>query len=198
MKKFFSDGLDTIVKLIVTQLGMTMFGTMVTFAAYAVPGSITKVDDKITGYGSIFLVVSVFAIIMYLFILYNHIWEKGAKDRIKVDGGRMDKQIFKGLYLSLVANALNILLGLIMCITYYFFDFNGDPSFIAYQLYGSCNSIARIIQGMYNGLLLYISPSASGVSPYMFLVIVLPALLVTTLGYYRGFNNKKLFKTNKK
>ncbi len=197
MKNFFKDGFDTIVKLLVTQLGMTMFGTMLVFTAYAVPNSMTRVDGKITEFGSTFLIVSLAAIALYLFIIYNHIWEKGAKDRIKVDGGRMDKQILKGLYLSLVANSLNILLGIVMCCTYYLFDFNGSPTLFAYQLYGSANSIARIIQGMYTGLILYISPTVNGVPPYVFLLITLPAILVTTVGYYRGFNNQRLFKPNK-
>ena len=197
MKNFFKDGFDTIVKLLVTQLGMTMFGTMLVFTAYAVPNSITRVEGKITKFGSIFLVVSLVAILLYLFIIYTHIWEKGAKDRIKVDGGRMEKQIFKGLFISLVANSINIILGLIMCCTYFFLDFNASPSFLAYQIYGSANGIARMIQGMYTGLILYISPTADSVPPYMFLLITLPAIIITTLGYYRGFNNQRLFKPNK-
>ena len=197
MKNFFKDSFDTIVKLLVTQLGMTMFGTMLVFTAYAVPNSITRVEGKITKFGSIFLVVSLVAILLYLFIIYTHIWEKGAKDRIKVDGGRMEKQIFKGLFISLVANSINIILGLIMCCTYFFLDFNASPSFLAYQIYGSANGIARMIQGMYTGLILYISPTADSVPPYMFLLITLPAIIITTLGYYRGFNNKRLFKPNK-
>lgn len=197
MKKFFKDGFDTIVKLLVTQLGMTMFGTMLVFTAYAVPNSITRVDGKIIKFGSVFLVVSIAATALYLFILYNHIWEKGAKDRIKVDGGRMEKQTLKGLYLSLVANSVNIILGLIMCCTYFFLDFNASPAFLAYQIYGSANGIARMIQGMYTGLILYISPTVDKVPPYMFLLITLPAILITTLGYYRGFNNQRLFKPNK-
>ncbi len=197
MKIFFRDGFDTITKLLVTQLGMTMFGTMLVFSAYAVPGSVKRVDGKITGFNTLFLGVSVVAILLYLFILYTHIWDKGAKDRIKVDGGRMKKQVLKGLYLSLVANSLNIILGLVMCCTYYFFDFNGSPTLLTYQIYGSANSIARIIQGMYSGLILYISPTVKETPPYLFLLIVLPAVLVTSIGYYRGFNNQRLFKAKK-
>lgn len=198
MKNFFKDGFDTIVKLVVTQLGMTIFGTMLLFTAYAVPDSLTRIDGKITKFGSTFLVVSLASIALYLFLLYTHIWEKGAKDRIKVDGGRMEKQILKGLYFSLIANSVNIILGLVMCCTYYFLDFNASPSFLAYQIYGSANGIARMIQGMYTGFILYVSPTADSVPPYMFLLITLPAIIITTLGYYRGFNNKRLFKPSKR
>ena len=197
MKNFFKDGFDTLVKLLVTQLGMTIFGTMLVFTAYAVPNSLTRVEGKITKFGSTFLIVSLAAIALYLFILYTHIWEKGAKDRIKVDGARMEKQILKGLYLSLIANSINIILGIVMCCTYYLFDFDGSPTFLAYQIYGSANGLARMLQGMYTGLILYISPAADSVPPYLFLLITLPAIIITTLGYYRGFNNQRIFKHNK-
>lgn len=197
MKNFFKDGFDLIIKMLVTQLGMTIFGTMLLFTAYAMPNSLTRVDGKITSFGSTFLVVSLLATALYLYILYTHTWDKGARDRIKVDGSRMEKQIYKGLYISLVANSVNIILGLILCGTYYLFDFNGSPVFWAYQLYGSANGIARAIQGMYTGLILYISPNVSDVPPYIFLLIVLPAVFISSLGYYRGFNNKRLFKPNK-
>lgn len=187
MKKFFNDGFDTITKLIVTQLGMTMFGLMVTMATRAMPGASNENDPML-------LAVSFISTAMYLVILYFHIWEKGAKDRIKVDGGRMDKQLLKGLYLSLVANSLNILLGVIMCSTYYFCDFVNAQNSIQCQIFGSANNIARLIQGMYTGLIIYISPDAQAASPFLFLAIVIPALLVTALGYYFGFNNMRLFK----
>lgn len=191
MKKFFQDGLDTIVKLIVTQLGMTMFGLMVTMTTRVLPGAANKTKDPML------LVVSGFAIIMYLFILYTHIWEKGAKDRIKVDGGRMEKQPLKGLYLSLVANSLNLLLGIIMCSTYYIFDCINAPGSIAYQLFGSANDIARLIQGMYTGIIIYLSPDATSISPLIFIAITLPAIAVTTFGYYWGFSNKKMLMSKK-
>ena len=188
MKKFLKDGFDTITKLIVTQLGMTMFGLMVTMATRAMPGASKENDPML-------LAVSLVSTIMYLFILYFHIWEKGAKDRIKVDGGRMEKQTLKGLYLSLVANSLNILLGLIMCSTYYFCDFVNGLDSIQCQIFGSANDIARLIQGMYTGLIIYISPDAQATSPFIFLAIVIPALVVTSLGYYFGFKNMKVFKS---
>ena len=133
-----------------------------------------------------------------MFILYTHIWQKGAKDRIKVDSGRMKKQTFKGLYYSLVANSINIILGLMMCSTYYFCDFVNTPNSLCCQIFGSANDIARMIQGMYNGLILYFFPNGQTTPPFMFLLIVVPALVVTQWGYNRGFNNKKFIKAKKK
>lgn len=197
MKKFFQDSFDTIIRFVVTQLGMTMFGLMLTFTAVVAPGAITEVDGKKV-YGSIFLVVSFFAVVLYLYILYTHIWEKGAQDRIKVDGGRMEKQPLKGLYIALVANSLNLILGIIMCSAYYFCDFENDLNSIACQIYGSANDIARFIQGMYVGAIQYISSNQADISPFLFIAIIFPAVFTAVLGYYRGFNNKRLFKYNNK
>ena len=191
MKNFFKDGADTIVRLIVTQLGMTMFGLMVTMTTRVLPGAADKTRDPML------LVVSFFSVIMYLFILYTHIWEKGAKDRIKFDGGRMEKQPLKGLYLSLVANSVNILLGIIMCLTYYLGNAADSVGSLSYQIFGSANDIARLIQGMYTGIIIYISPDATAVSPLIFIAITLPAIAVTTFGYFWGFSNKKMIKTKK-
>ncbi len=188
MKKFFEDGIDTIVKMVVTQLGMTMFGIMVTMAAKIVPQQAETNRNILT------LIASLAAIVFYIFLLYVHIWEKGARDKIKIDGGRLEQCKLKGLYISLVANSLNILLGLIMIATYYFCDFVNNTPSIPYQLYGTANDFARIIQGMYIGVLNYLFPNATSTPPVMFLVITLPALAISTLGYYLGSENRKITK----
>ncbi|MBE6718036.1 MAG: hypothetical protein E7574_02105 [Ruminococcaceae bacterium] len=188
MKNFFKDGIDTIVKFLVTQLGMTMFGTMLTLT---IAGKALEKDNKNT---FMLILVSLVAIILYLYLIYVHVWEKGAKDRIKVDTGRMERQSLKGLYLSLVANSLNILLGLIMVISRPFCDFVNNSKSIACQIFGASNDIARIIQGMYNGLLIYISPNGMELSPIFFLLIPIPAIAVSTFGYLLGYSNRKISK----
>ncbi len=188
MKKFFEDGIDTIVKMIVTQLGMTMFGIMVTMAAKIVPQK--EGSDK----NILILVASLAAIVFYMFLLYIHVWEKGARDKIKIDGGRLEQCKLKGLYLSLVANSLNIFLGLIIIATYYFCDFINNTPTLPYQIFGIANDFARIIQGMYIGILNYFFPNATATPPIMFLVITLPALAISTLAYYLGSENRKITK----
>lgn len=188
MKNFFKDGYDTILKLLVTQLGMTMFGVMITLVTRVLPGAAEKDKDPML------LVASGASVLLYLVLLYMHIWEKGARDRIKVDGGRMNKNLYKGLLFSLVANSINIICGLIMCVTYPFIE---NESSAAFQLFGSANDIARMIQGMYVGFINYFSPDATSTSPLLFLAIVIPAIAVTSLGYILGFSNFRLFGTPK-
>ncbi|MBE6670800.1 MAG: hypothetical protein E7593_01190 [Ruminococcaceae bacterium] len=191
MKKFFSDGFDIILKLLVTQLGMTMFGTMLALASK----DMLNADKKNS---PVLLITSLVSIFLYLFLIYVHLWEKGAKDRIKVDTGRMDKQIFKGFYLSLVANSINIILGLIMVISRPFCDFVNNSRSLTCQLFGVANDIARLIQGMYNGLLIYIDPNGMTISPFFFLLITIPAIVVAGSAYMIGFSNRKISKLFKK
>ena len=186
MKNFFEDGLEVIIKMLVTQLGMTMFGIMITMAAVSFEAASETKTNTLS------LVASLFAVLMYMFLLYVHVWNKGARDRIKIDGGRMKENKLKGLYLSLVANSLNILLALVMISTYYFCDFASNPNSMICQIFGSANDIARIIQGMFIGIVNYISADAQTTTPFMFLLIVVPALFISTLGYYLGLKNTKV------
>ena len=192
MKRFFEDCIDLIIRMVITQIGLTMFGTMLALVARKLPGAEEKERDPML------ILVSVVAIGLYLFLLYVHTWEKGARDKIKVDGGRMKKSKYKGLYASLVANSINIILGLIMCISHPFCNFDAAPYSTPCQLFGSANLIARFIQGMYLGLIRYFYPDALNTPPIIFILITLPAILISFVGYYLGSENKgklKIFDT---
>ena len=186
MKSFFEDTLEVIIKMLVTQLGMTMFGVMITMAAVSFERSSKNGNNVLS------LVASIFAVFMYMFLLYIHVWNKGARDKIKIDGGRMKENKLKGLYMSLIANSLNLFLGLVMVATFYFCDFTTNPNSMVCQIFGTANDIARIIQGMFIGIINYISPNAESTSPFLFLLITVPALSISTLGYYLGTKNKKV------
>ena len=60
-------------------------------------------------HSALYACVSAFCILFYFFLLYTMCWEIGAKDKLRVEGGRMDPAPFKGALLSLVANAVNLL-----------------------------------------------------------------------------------------
>ena len=66
------------------------------------------------------------------------------------------------------------------------------------QIFGSANMIARLIQGMYLGIIRFFYPDALATPPFIFLIIVLPAVIVSSFGYYAGTENKgrlKVFDT---
>ena len=139
-------------------------------------------------------------------------WQSGASDKIRVDSKRIPYKPLKGLYAALVANSLNILVGIGVLVGYIFatgFEIP-DPSKVsipewgatllgsvrypaspdwAAQLFSVCKTIAAFIESMYNGII----ASFFRFSPVIYLLIVLPALFACTLGYYLGLKERKLF-----
>jgi hypothetical protein len=66
---------------------------------------------------ALYACVSAFCILFYFFLLYTMCWEIGAKDKLRVEGGRMDPAPFKCVWLSLAANSINLLGALIALIS---------------------------------------------------------------------------------
>ena len=82
--------------MFVDQIAMTVFGTIVTIAT-------SGNDDLLLG-------ASLFSIGFFLVVLYTVGWDIGARDKIKIDGGRMREMPAKGFLIALGANSINILL----------------------------------------------------------------------------------------
>lgn len=171
MKELFKTGFDTIVKMCITQLGMTMFALIIAMAT---------VNNTVLLIGS-----SIVAILLYLFLLYVHTWALGASDKIKVDGGRMKYVPLKGLYLSLIANSLNIVLAVFANIGYWFLQ-PGQTGGWQANMYSISNMLAKFLESMYVGLLRVCFPDNN---PIWLFVIVIPALLISQLAYYKGMHN---------
>ena len=85
MIKFFKENIAMIWKVILTQIAMMIFGLIVVLAT----AMINEVLCQVAG---------ALSILLYLFVLYSHFIEKGNEDKIKIDGGRMEKKNFYGLF----------------------------------------------------------------------------------------------------
>ena len=97
---FLKENSYSMVKMFVNQIGMPVFGTMLALATAGNP--------------TLLLCSSIFAILFYLFLLYSVGWEIGAKDKIRIDGGRMTEFPAKGFLIALGANLPNLLLAVLM------------------------------------------------------------------------------------
>ena len=87
MLHFIKDNRSVIVKMIVNQIGMIFFGLMLSMA--------TNQNN------SLFLAASIFSVLFYMFLEYTVGWDLGAHDKIKLDGGRIEYQPYKGSRLAL-------------------------------------------------------------------------------------------------
>jgi hypothetical protein len=115
------------------------------------------------------------------------IWEVGAKDGISATARHTSRGLWRGFVISLCANALNFLATLLV-LTKLFTGGDNPVSAVA-------QFVAMMLQGMYQGIL---SQFVGGVQlhtlPWMFVVILLPAIIVTGVGYIIG--NYNLHATN--
>lgn len=175
MKEFWMDNSKIIGKSLLNQFGAAFFGIMLFFAAYSLKHIIWLP-----------LLASVIAIVFYLYLIYENMWEIGGQDRIKFDGGRAAKTPWKGLLISLMANLPNIILAVIINVSeLLIFSTTGFA--------GKINTIGRAIallwEGMYMGVIKTYSPH----NPIIYILIIFPAIFVSALAYYLGFSNIRIF-----
>ncbi len=174
MKEFWSEYKKNIWKLLLNQFGAAFLGIMLIMAAWAV-----RSQKDWLG-----VVASCLATAFYLYLIYNLLWERGGQDRIRIDGGRMERKPMSGFWVILIANIPNIILGILVVVSNPFRD--------SMEWATKMNVIARGIllvwHSMYAGFISAFSPN----NPIVHLLDVLPALFVGTGGYLLGLSNRRL------
>jgi len=176
MKSLFRQYSYSMVKMFVNQFAISIFGAVLAMAT-------ASANDVLT------IIVSIFAIIFYLFLLYTMTWEIGAKDRISVDIGKKNYRPHTGLILSLVANIPNFLIALLYSIAY--------PFMASHRWAGNMAAVMRVLalllEGMYSGITACVKIGSAALNYYWwtYFVITIPALLICWLAYYLGFKNVK-------
>lgn len=187
-----------IIKLFINQVGITIFSlvlyTGLSFSA-----------DKSTGL-KITVLLSVFATLFYLVLLYFAGWEFGAKDKIRIESGKYKAVPFKGALLSLWANILNFALAIFSVIFFSVSMAGGSDWFdTVARIF---NMVLRFIASMYHGMVQgIISSMPVGesftyfIEAICFALLPLLAVAATQLGYSLGVRNIKIssvFKGNPK
>lgn len=185
---FFKNYSYSIVKLFLNQIGMTVFGTVLTIATRNNP--------------SLLLASGILSIGLYIFLAYSVCWEIGAKDKIKIDGGRLEPFPARGFIIAFIANIPNILLSLLVGLGLLI---NSDWS---NTMAGICNIIVRLLNGMYQGVIKLIGDGISKnavpgamyestpieMTWWWFIIATLPVIIVGGLAYFLGSKNISLSK----
>ncbi len=175
MKDFWSENSKIIGKLILNQFGATFFGLMLLLSAH----SVTSQKEWLMP------LASFLSVLFYLYLIYNVLWERGGRDRIKIDGGRAVRKPLTGLWISLIANIPNFIFALLVLVS--------TPFAKSYEWAGTMNVIGRALcllwEGMYQGIVVHFSPK----NPIIFLLMILPAIFVCTFSYLIGLSNRRLF-----
>jgi hypothetical protein len=167
-----------LVKLFVNHIAIAVFGLMMTIT--------TKFMAKrnMNGNLALYYILGVVAVLLYVGILYVNFWELGASDKIKIEGGRLKKNIFTGLIVSAVANIPSFILGILAMISCYV-----ESGFLA---------MSGVIFHFYNGMYLFVLENGN-VFPPIYLIVLLPALITSFVSYILGVKGFKcLFPEPKK
>ena len=197
--KIFKENSYDIVRLYVNQLGIMIFSMLL----YTAVGSFE--NARLSTALSIF--VSIFSVCFYLVLIYYVVWEIGAKDKIRVEGGRAEPCKCKGLVMGLFANVPNLVLGLFALLFLSIFLATGNN--VVSSVFLIFNLIMRFHASMYLGVITEVVPTGLSqgsvdyiellIETILFTVIPLISVAVTHLAYYLGTKEKKLFSflTNK-
>jgi len=173
MKKFLSENSDCIVKFIMTHIVMSILGIMVGLAVLSIEGEADSIS-------AIAIIGSVFTIGFMCFMHYDDMYFVGVKEgiRIRSEGGNIDP--LKGLKITLLAYSPVMLAGLIAIIMSLVGsdDASGISLLIYYAFQGSFLGLYKI--RVYLGVIGYV------------IITLLPAILVSSLGYYMGLKDKTL------
>ena len=189
--KFFKENSYDIVRLLVNQIGIAIF-SLILYTAVGMVNleSGTKLGINIT--------LSALAILFYFALLYTVAWDWGAKDKIRIDGGRMEPVKFKGARMAFFANVPNFVLTFICVITFAIYLMSGSE--VCYTVSTIFNTIVRLFMSMYLGILQGIFSSLKAQTDMYYFaqaigyfVIPVFAIGATELGYSLGTKEKKLF-----
>jgi len=179
MKSFFTQHGYTCVKLFVNQFAISIFGAVLAMATASMGNDVFAIC------------VSAFAILFYVFLVYNIMWEVGAKDRLSFDLGKKEKKLSTGLIIALIANIPNFLIAIIYTV--------GAPFSATQEWAGNICAIARVLslflEGMYTGMItsIYISEAPLMFLWWTYFVIMIPSIAAIWVSYLIGFKNFRFF-----
>lgn len=179
MKNFFGRYSYSTVKMFVTQLVISLFGVGLAMA------TASTANDTLT------VIVSCFAILFYLYLIYAALWEVGAKDKISVDVGKKAYKPFTGLVMGILANIPNFIIAIAYTVAYPFME-NAKWA-------GTMAVISRfasiITQGMYLGCISSIKVAGKTLNNFWqtYFIITVPSIVVSFAAYYLGHKNFRFF-----
>ena len=170
MKEFWKANSYNIIKCLLNQIAITMFGLMIAFAT--------------TQSETMLLIGSLFSIGFYLFLTYYMFWEIGGKDRIQEDSGRRQKTPVRGLVISLISYIPMFLMAILMLIIHPY----TNTVEAAGNTFTIINMLTRFLHAMYLGLAQLYSPN----TPIVWLLVCFPAPVVAQVGYMLGNRNFRI------
>ncbi len=181
MLKFLKERSYDIVKILLYQLALALFGIALAIA--------TGPKDGAEGIATLQLATSILSIVFYLTLVYIMLWDVGYKDGGAISRSEEGTSRFTGLYMALIASIPNFVLAVFITLG----NFLADIPFFS-TAGGICATIGLLFEGMYTGLL---AVNVGGVPLnsmwFMWFIIIIPLLVTATLAYYAGTKGFRIF-----
>lgn len=167
MKDFLERYSYDSVRMALNQIATAIFG-------FALAMTAVKAESN-----ALMLATSIGAVLFYLMLNYGVAWRVGSRDKVTVDLGRRSYRPLTGLWISLLANSVNLILAVLVAV--------GALAGVQ-NLEGIPRFIVMLLEGMYLGLINVIKVGGVAVNEYwwVFLLLPIPSLLVSLLGYIAG------------
>ena len=179
--KFYKDNSADITKLFINQIGITIFGLLITMAS-VMSSSSTK--------GTFPLFCGIFSLGFYLYLVYVAVWDMGGRDKIRVEAGRLPFDKLKGAKLMLLAQVPNMVVGILLWIGAIFIAIGHAMADVGRVFYGVAQPIAKFTQAMYLGIVMQLPvEEAPLLTALVYTLTILPPLLVCGIGYYFGIKD---------
>ena len=174
--KFLKTYSYDMLKMFLNQFGTSIFGLALALAAAKAQNVILR------------NVTSVCAILFYLFLLYTMTWDIGFRERVSVLQEKTKRNPFRGVIISLGANALNFIFAI--CITLGCFL----PSIDFFSSLGAIATFGGLLlEGMFTGLLANdFMGNALNSYWWVWFIIPIPSTLICGIAYNMGLHDFKL------
>ena len=176
--KFFREHSSRIMRLFANQIGITFFALVLTMAVISMKNDSLKI------------VVSALSIVFYLFLIYNLLWNMGAKDAGRIARKESGNSRLLGLYMGLAASAVNFVIAVFIMLG----NLLSDVSFFS-NAGGIAATVGLLAEGMYTGLLAIRvgGVALNSIWPIWF-IIPLPMIVTASLAYLAGSYEFRFFK----
>ncbi len=164
-------------RLIVTHIGMAVFGTVLFLWT-------NQMGKEMT------LAVSIFATLFYAAMIYVPMWELGAKDKSAIDAGRLTGYRAEGFWIAAVAQIPVLLLTLV-----YFVCALVPQTELADSIRAVCYAILILVDGCFTGIMITLAPQGKNfaVVAAVFFVAALYVVAVSGVSYLLGTKEFRLF-----
>lgn len=173
MKDFFERYSYQTVHLLLNQIAIGIFGSMLAFAGGMAESQALKVGS------------SVFAILFFLFLQFASAWRVGAEDRLSIDLGKRKRDLWVPVKMWALANSLNFFLAIFIALATLF----PDGGFLS-TLGGISTPIKLIAEGMYIGVLtIPVNGAPLNTVWFIHFITPMPALAAIVAAYLCGINN---------